>query len=63
MLVWIVRNVWWKPLLTHAISVILALVASVNSVNSSQTSRTRTGLSLLYGALHNYALDHSAYSL
>jgi len=34
MLVWIVGNisVWWKLVPTHAISVVLALVASVNSV-------------------------------
>ena len=36
MLVWIVGNIWWKPVPTHAISVVLALVASVNSVNFVQ---------------------------
>ena len=32
MLVWIVGNTWLKHVPTHAISVILALVALVNSV-------------------------------
>ena len=31
--VWIVVNTWWKPVSTHSISVVLALVGSVNSLN------------------------------
>ena len=33
MVVWIVVNMWWKLVPTHATSVVLALVASANSAN------------------------------
>ena len=36
MLVSIVGNTWWKPVPTHVISVVLALVASVNSVKKCE---------------------------